>query len=95
MAPEDRPSFKELYSSVSKSIEREAGYLQFGFNPFTGGEREGKSVEGKTGVGEGVKELEKEDSEGEGSESGVAILIIPPSLDSNGAHTVLLNPSTD
>ncbi|CAI8011569.1 Fibroblast growth factor receptor 4, partial [Geodia barretti] len=41
MAPEDRPTFKELYCSVSQSIERDAGYLQFGFNPFTGGGGEG------------------------------------------------------
>ena len=35
MSPEDRPTFKELYSSVSKFIERIAGYLEIGFNPFT------------------------------------------------------------
>ena len=35
MSLEDRPTFKELYSSVSKFIECIAGYLEIGFNPFT------------------------------------------------------------
>ena len=35
--PENRPTFKELYSNISKFIERIAGYLDMGFNPFTGG----------------------------------------------------------
>ena len=35
MSPEDRPTFKELCSNVSKFIERIAGYLEIGFNPFT------------------------------------------------------------
>ena len=45
MSPEDRPTFKELCSSVSKFIECIAGYLEIGFNPFieTGGE-EGREV---------------------------------------------------
>ena len=38
--PENRPTFKELYSNISKFIERIAGYLDMGFNPFTGGEAE-------------------------------------------------------
>jgi c-mer proto-oncogene tyrosine kinase/anaplastic lymphoma kinase/receptor tyrosine kinase len=33
---EDRPSFKELHKKTSKYIERIAGYLEMGFNPFTG-----------------------------------------------------------
>ena len=37
MSPEDRPTFEEICSSVSKIIERVAGYLEIGFNPFTGG----------------------------------------------------------
>ena len=36
MMPEDRPSFKELHVITSKYIERIAGYLEMGFNPFTG-----------------------------------------------------------
>ena len=47
MEPMERPTFKELSSTVSKCIERVAGYLQFGFNPFTGGEGEGEG--GKRG----------------------------------------------
>ena len=50
MSPEDRPTFKELYSSVSKFIERIAGYLEIGFNPFTAA---------ITGEGEGLYEEEK------------------------------------
>ena len=36
MSPDDRPTFKELYSNTSKYIERIAGYLNLGCNPFTG-----------------------------------------------------------
>ena len=36
--PENRPSFKQLYIIISKFIERIAGYLEIGFNPFTGDE---------------------------------------------------------
>ena len=47
MEPRDRPTFKEICSTLSKFIECEAGYLQFGFNPFTdGGEGGGGEVEG-------------------------------------------------
>ena len=38
MSPEDRPTFKEICSNVSKFIERVAGYLEIGFNLFIGGE---------------------------------------------------------
>ena len=34
--PDKRPCFKELYSKTSKYIERIAGYLEIGFNPFAG-----------------------------------------------------------
>ena len=62
MAPENRPTFKDLYFSVSKYIECIAGYLDIGFNPFTGGC--GGEAEGKYD-GEGKKEEieEEEDSE--------------------------------
>ena len=33
--PEERPSFKTLYSNTSKIIEGIAGYLEMEFNPFT------------------------------------------------------------
>ena len=76
MAPDDRPTFKEIYSNISKYIERMAGYLEMGFNPFAAGER------ANTAVG-GEKEKEKE-SEGE---CGVAIQVIPASVPLDGAHT--------
>ena len=41
--PENRPSFKQLYINISKYIERIAGYLEIGFNPFMG--EEGNSPE--------------------------------------------------
>ena len=51
MSPENRPTFRELCSSVSKFIECIAGYLEIGFNPFTAT---------ACGVGEGeVSEEEK------------------------------------
>ena len=34
----DRPSFKELQTIVSRYIEQIAGYLELGFNPFSGEE---------------------------------------------------------
>ena len=34
IVPEKRPCFKELYMITSKHIERIAGYLEMGFNPF-------------------------------------------------------------
>ena len=36
MKLDDRPSFMELYKSTSKYIEHIAGYLELGYNPFTG-----------------------------------------------------------
>ena len=77
MAPDDRPTFKEIYSNISKYIERMAGYLEMGFNPFAAGEGV------KAAVG-GEKEKEKkEESEGE---CGVAIQVIPASVPLDGAH---------
>ena len=35
MEPDNRPSFKELYTTTSQYIEQIAGYLDLGFNPFT------------------------------------------------------------
>ena len=36
IVPENRPSFNELYKTTSKYIEQMAGYLELGFNPFSG-----------------------------------------------------------
>ena len=38
IVPDDRPSFKEIHTNTSKYTERIAGYLEIGFNPFTGRE---------------------------------------------------------
>ena len=63
MEPRDRPTFKEICSTLSKLIECEAGYLQFGFNPFTDGGEEGVGeVEGGE---EGRRNIEDEEEEEE------------------------------
>ena len=49
MAHEDRPTFKGIYSTLSKFIEYIAGYLPMSFNPFT---EEGT-------IGEGNKEAKQ------------------------------------
>ena len=72
MAPDDRPTFKEIYSNISKYIERMAGYLEMGFNPFAAGEEVKSAVGGE--------------EEGEG-ECGVAIQVIPASVLLDGTHT--------
>ena len=46
-ALESRPTFKELYSNISKYIERVAGYLDIAFNPFTAGGEGGEEGEGE------------------------------------------------
>ena len=75
MAPEDRPTFRRLYLSISKFIEHMADYMQMGFNPFTVGrveeEKEQESGEEKKEEEEreekGKKNMEKE-KEGEEEE---------------------------
>ena len=80
MSPEDRPTFKEICSNVSKFIERIAGYLEIGFNPFTGGGAE-KRGEGGEEQGEIQEEgAEDEKVERAEDESTVAINVIPPSV---------------
>ena len=69
-APEDRPSFKELHKVTSKYTEHIAGYLEIGYNPFTGIER----------VKTAVKENEPKDEEDE-FECAVSFQVIPPSVD--------------
>ena len=72
-APDDRPTFKELYTDISKYIECIAGYLEMGFNPFAGGQdAEGQSdMGGKEGEGEGDFQFQ----------------LIPPSVRTNEAFT--------
>ena len=54
MAPDDRPAFKQLNKNTSIYIERIAGYLELGFNPFAGMEdisgEEEKQMEDEEGV---------------------------------------------
>ena len=80
--PDDRPTFKELCSSISKCMECIAGYLQFDFNPFTGG-GEGEGEGGKGGEGEGGKGGEV----GEEKVDNVAIQVIPPSVPADTVFT--------
>ena len=42
--PDDRPTFKELCTNSNKYIERIAGYLEMGFNPFAGDGEKVKSA---------------------------------------------------
>ena len=50
--PDTRPSFKQLYSNISKYIERIAGYLEIGFNPFAEDEGTNESAMDVKNVGE-------------------------------------------
>ena len=93
MSPENRPSFKELTRTISKYIERIAGYLEIGFNPFTvgggGGGGRGRGGEGGGGGGEGGgsgggggKELQERDEAG--ADSNILIQITPPPNETDG-----------
>ena len=53
LAPNDRPNFKQLFKNASKYIERIAGYLELGFNPFAGVENVSAAEEKKTEDEEG------------------------------------------
>ena len=61
MAPDDRPPFKQLYKNTSIYIERIAGYLELGFNPFAGMEDVSR-----------VEEKQMEDEEGEAMSAGLS-----------------------
>ena len=61
--PENRPSFKTLYTDTSKFIEGIAGYLEIGFNPFSG---------------QRVYEISNTEKKDE-LELPVAVQVIPPS----------------
>ena len=76
--PDDRPTFKELCTNTNKYIERIAGYLEMGFNPFVGdGERVESAVE------------EKDDE----AVSEMAIQVIPSSVQNDMlmAHSTFTN----
>ena len=82
-SPHDRPTFKELYSTVSKYIERVAGYLDMGFNPFSGREGAATGMESN----EGKREGEDKDVEGDSFQ----FQLIPPSIPTNVTNTVFTN----
>ena len=77
-APEDRPTFNELYCTVSQCVESLAGYMQVGFNPFTGnvgeleeeGERKVLKEEDEEEEKEQEEEEEEDEDENEGGEGG-------------------------
>ena len=64
--PEDRPTFKELYTDISIYIERIAGYLQLGYNPFT------------PRFGNHIRDKDKDDKRWEEGDS--QFQVIPPSV---------------
>ena len=73
LAPEERPTFKELHLTISAYIEQEACYLQLGLNPFVGrfaGSMKEVEVEDDGEDGEVRKEGEGggDDEGGEGEE---------------------------
>ena len=74
MKPEKRPTFSELYANITKYIERIAGYLDLGFNPFPGVE--------------GGKTIAEEDMEGKecDPEAALHITSTPIDLDDSSKH---------
>ena len=50
-SPKERPSFGALYKEVTRFIERVAGYLDVGYNPFTEVKKEKCVVEEGSGEG--------------------------------------------
>ena len=61
VVPDERPDFKQLHKNTSTYIERIAGYLELGFNPFAGMEDVSRVEEKKT-----------EDEEGEAVSAGLS-----------------------
>ena len=76
MLPRKRPTFEELHSNISKYIEHIAGYLQMEFNPFSG-------VSGGQGTGQSREQVGSNTGEG----YGVEVMVTPPSVPANGAHS--------
>ena len=77
MKPEKRPTFSELYANTTKYIERIAGYLDLGFNPFPG-----------VGSGETNAEDDPKDKEEEGCDPGTVqhIVLTPHNLDDTSSE---------
>ena len=81
MEPEKRPTFSELYANTTKYIEKIAGYLDLGFNPFPG-----------VGGGETINVEEREE---EGCDPGAVqhMMSTPHNLDDTSEHICLLSVS--
>ena len=77
MKPEKRPTFSELYANTTKYIERIAGYLDLGFNPFSG-------VEG----GETMIAEEENEEEECGPGAVLHITSTPDDLDDTSEHSL-------
>ena len=77
MEPEKRPTFSELYANITKYIERIAGYLDLGFNPFPG-----------VGGGETIaeKDMEGKKEKGCDPEAALHITSTPEALDNSSEH---------
>ena len=75
MSPGRRPSFKEIHSNISNYICLIGGYLAMGANPFTSQIEDKATAEEGEGNGNGDKEV------------GLAIKVVPHSLETNGSNT--------
>ena len=97
--PCDRPSFKELYSNISKYIERTAGYLELGYNPFSVGRGASSEDKGKEmnrewdrdGEKEVVMEREGEEERDREKLFQVQDLVVQPSVQTDAEHSVFTN----
>ena len=78
-APDNRPSFKELYKDTSKYAQLIAGYLEIDCNPFAG------MVEVTT-----TKENDQQD-EVDGCECTVSIQVTPATMDTSVAEGAVTN----
>ena len=81
MEPEKRPTFSKLYANTTKYIERIAGYLDLGFNPFPGVER-----------GETIAENNVEEKEEEGCDPGAVLHEMSTSCNSDDTREHPLSP---
>ena len=68
ISPQNRPTFSELHSNISKYIAHIGGYLEMGFDPFRKFESNAESRVGES------------EWEGDGDDSGMAIQVISPSV---------------
>ena len=81
LLPENRPSFKELYMNTSQYIERIAGYLEMGYNPFAGIGFSGK-------IKSSADEMNTEEEEQE-IESAVVIKVTPVPRETSSEENII------